>query len=312
MGIFMTSIILNQISSYFANPLKKQEQRQNTNSSALKTLEKDTVSFSANATIEKFSRKIHKKGLNKIYTFQELCSKLFDNFQYKIRIKHPESVASKIENKSTAKKISFLESFKHITDQAGARVITDGSQTATDKIINNLIKEIQAGKLAITSIRNYHGNGIQPYLSTENINLLKESQKKSPIKVLQGVEAEKLNGYTAGHITGITNKGLNVEFQIKGQGINAVDESTHITHDLSLGKTSAISADSLAPIVNAYRILSPEKIENYNNYLKNCYRIARETEINGQKSKFPAIPDGIPNILSIKNISKLTGCLKHD
>ena len=209
----------------------------------------------------------------------------------------------------TSKKISFLEAFMHSTDQAGARAITNGSQKATDEIINNMIKEIQAGKLIITSIRNYHGGGIPPYLSQENIKLLQESQKNSPIKVLDGIKAEKLNGYTAGHITGITKKGLNAEFQIKGQAVNSVDESTHLTHDISLNKTSAANADSLAPIVNAYKTLTPEKTVVYNEYLRKKYREARESEIYGKKLVFIPIPKELPKALSLEYIAKR---LKHD
>jgi len=318
MGIFMDSINLNKISSYFANPLKKREERQNTNSSALKTLEKDTVSFSANAELEKIARKIHKTGLQREMSFRTICENIFGNWNYKTRIKSPDSVANKIENKSAVEKLSFPQSIKIITDQAGAKVVTDGSQEATDKIIEKLIKQIQADNITITSIRNYHGSGIQPYLSKENINLLKESQKNAPINVPQGKEVEKANGYTAGHITGITKKGLNVEFQIKGPGVNLVDQSTHITHDLSLNKSGVKTIDSahkrklLAPIINAYNSLSPTQMTEYNKYLNKCYSIARENEMSKQKSGFPAVPKGIPNLLGIEKISDTAKRFKHD
>ena len=313
----MNPTILNKISSYFATPLKGQDTHARTKSPKLRPLEKDTVSFSANANIENISRRIHKVGLQKEVSFKKICSNIFGNWPYKTRIKSPDSVAHKIGNKGAAEKLSFPQSVKIITDQAGAKVITDGSEEATNEIVKNIIKEIKADNLTITSIRNYHGSGISPYLSKDNINLLKESQKSTPITILEGKEAEKFNGYTSGHITCITKKGLNVEFQIKGKEVDLVDKSTHITHDLSINKSSVKTIDSthkrklLAPLVSAYSSLSPKKLEEYNKYLHKCYLTARENEIYSKKSSLPALPKGVPSNLSIENVAELAKRFKH-
>jgi len=312
----METTILNRISPYFANPLKKKEETRKTFSPALKQLEKDTVSFSAGSTLKKIStiaQRIHTVGNQKASSFERLCSKIFDKkWTFETRIKKPDSMQQKYINKVGAEEKTLYSKFINIiTDQAGARVVTDGSQKATDDIVENLVKEVNNGNITLSSIRNYHGRGTEPYFSKENLTLLKNNSNSGSLKILDGKDAEKANGYTAAHLTGKTKNGLNFEIQIKGPEVAKVDRSTHITHDLSIDKklkeiiNSSAKRKLLAPIIKEFKSLSTKQTQEYNNYLRKYYKTARANETSKTKFSFPQLPKGISELLSIENLGEI-------
>ena len=331
----MNSTILNKATSRFNTPISKENEQNpaRINSPTLKQLQKDTVSFSARPTPKKiqgfsldilkiipFSEKapslkaaakhIYNFGKGKLSAFNDLCPDIFPNGPSTTRIKSPKSIESKLRNKTKQTPATGKNLMNIITDLAGARAITDGSPEATDIIVNNLVKKIKEGEFQVTSIRNYRGSHTEPYFCQKHIDLITEANKRAgnkSIKILDGANAIKENGYTAGHITGMTKDKLNVEFQIKGKLVNKIDQSTHIIHDLFVSKdsTSINSRNKrklLEPVINAYNSLPAPKKEKYNQYLNACYRKARKAEINNKKLILPQLLNEIPDCLSLEKL----------
>ena len=331
----MNQTILNKVTSSFNAPINKENEQNppRINSPKLKQLEKDTVSFSAKPSTKKiqhfsldilkaipFSEKtqslraeaerIYNFGKSKLSEFNDLCLDIFPNGAKTTRIKSPNSIESKLRNKIKQNPTRDKNLMNIIGDLAGARGITDGSQEATDKIVKNLVKKIEEKELQITSIRNYRGTYTEPYFCQKHIDLITEANRKAGnknIKILDGTNAIKENGYTAGHITVITKDKLNVELQIKGKLVNKIDESTHIIHDLFVAKDSAcINSRSkrklLEPVIKAYNSLSPAKKDKYNKYLNACYLEARKAEINNKKLVLPQLINEIPDCLNLDKL----------
>lgn len=265
--------------------------------------------------VQQISADLHEFGQRQQQRFGELCGKVFVHVPHEKRIKKPTSIGDKALRKlSPEKAVQITEVNKVLTDLAGARGITKGTQKETDRFVQKVVEQIEAGQIKLTSIRNYRGKDSQPYLTQANINTLTEANQMAghtnKIEIRSGDDVIKKNGYTAAHLTVETRKGLNAEFQLKGHIVNEVDGATHLIHDLSLGKNlssikSASARKAVTPLVEAYQSLTPKQIKTYNHYTNQCYENARIAEDLGQDMVYPQMPKGLPKTLELQNISDL-------
>jgi len=312
-----SSNLSNTLFKIAQSPQNTQESRQYTGSPRLNVLQKDTISFSASRKRSKEKQSVTKSEplsltdiANKLVrrheqeantTFTEFCRTIFSDYvegrDYVIPdLKRP----AKIENKAIRwakdpNKIDIKEVEELTTDLARTRLITDGSEKATDGVMEKLADAIKAGTVTITEIRNYHGvkpetkaekqapvplsmesgNGsafrswapspgnIQPYLSKPTKTLLLDAQtevleqagKPAPLKVYQGVGRESA-GYTGLHILGKTINGLRFEIKQEGNHVWTVDKATKVLHEIDIIK-KAIQRKSTEknPVINVNTII---------------------------------------------------------
>lgn len=257
-------------------------------------------------SISEIARRIRSYGVNQSREFHNFVERVLGGNETKLRVKPVNSIINKLNRyRRNETRIKFEDMVGFITDLAGARAITNGSQESTDAIIKNLVKEIMCGNVTVTRIKNHAGRGITPYLSKKNIADIKNAVtiKRKPLPRL--IEKHKNSGYTAAHIVGKTKNGLNFEIQIKGKEVNDMDFGTHITHDLLLRKDIIQNREDrlkdLLPVQQAFYSLDKERLQLLHKYQTNCYFARRLKEL-GENVEDPSVPKGIPEVLAMSNL----------
>jgi len=216
--------------------------------------------------------------------------------------------------------LNIKTAFEKVTDLFGARGVTNGSDAATDEIIDNLTREIgtKGSSVVITEIRNYRGEiggkTITPYLKGEHISQILKAKtavgiKNISVHVREG-KGKVSDGYTAAHILGI-KRGIPFELQIKGNLVKQIDDGTHLLHEIDQGKPLKLIDKRLGKITELYRSLSEEQVKRYKNYIAKAYKAARDAELAGNPViKFPDKPRTVPEELRIQNLIELAEELK--
>lgn len=313
----MNSIILNKISSCFTKPQKEENRHNKPSMPVLKTLEKDTLSFSGNRqktasnALNSAASKLNAIGNRVLPDFENMCKRVFGKYFEKARVKEPHSIENKLFRRVLpGEKITTIKSMGVVTDLLASRGITDGSQKTIDSFVKRICAEIKKGDCEITEIRNYRGvlneskgKFITPYFSKENLTRINTVQTHSKPKIKETAGKESA-GYTATHILGKI-KGVPFEFQIKGNRVKTVDDGTHLLHSIDIGKSSVTARkipEEIKEIAEAYKNLSAEKRARYDKYISKCYELARASELTGKKPLTPALPGGIPHELSMPHL----------
>jgi hypothetical protein len=301
----MKTILLNALPKFsLSQPTKAEPPLYN--APKLQTLQKDTVSFTGRKRdrsridnpkpsepsgfqeLPRLSKRVVASSRQTMQDeFKPICERLFSDYQegkdWFVRLKDDEKVANKVVRRTSGleeedlKKIDTKKVKEITTDLAGGKVITDGSDKATNEIVQRILDEVNSGRLTVTEIRNYHGvwkaksksgeypavlsldpisnrkgwqdkpNQIQPYLPDETQNALYNAQKHilldndKPVNIVQyqGVGKESA-GFTSLNILCKTESGLPCEIQIKGKHVNTVDEATKPLHDIDIAKKAIV------------------------------------------------------------------------
>jgi len=309
----MGTTILNKISTYFANPIKKKDETPKTFSPALKQLEKDTVSFSGNKskTLNYFASELNTIGKRVSGDFEAMCKRIFGEHFETSRVKATCSIENKLGRKILPdEKLTTQKAITLIKDLLASRGVTDGSKESINVFVNRLCEEIKKGSCKITEIRNYRGvineaeeKIITPYFSKEHLQKIKEAHPLIKPKTKES-KGKISSGYTATHILG-TIKGVPFEFQIKGNCVKTVDDGTHLLHSIDLGKSYIKGKkipEEIKEIAELYENLSPKKREIHDKYITNCYNRARIAELKGTKLILAPAPKEIPFELTIPHL----------
>ena len=238
------------------------------------------------------------KGENNIYSiFQRLLTRtnILPRLSYEI----------KENNISSVKKYCY--------DIFGARVNAD-SDEEIGRVYNELLEAIVSGTIKPTQVINYHGKGIKPIFSDEQMH------KMSLITSLKGYKTKFIDkehpsgtGYTSVNIRAdIINEPI--ELQIRTKPVDLIARLFHISYDILLGKDilSTYSPEEqkiLEPLVDALLEIKDNKSlkERFNLYTSKCYAIARENS-----SNFPKTEDyGLSHTVSIENLMKISEKLNN-
>lgn len=238
-------------------------------------------------------------------SMQELALKLHDDavlakkeIENEIRALLPSDLKYSLTSRAkTPKSIEVrLNKGKTPKDLVATRVCADRPDEATmDFIVQRIVNKIRNGKLTVTHIENYHGEGIKPYFTDEQVKkIVVESKKKGhpAIEVKTGVDATKASGYTTTQLNFVHKNGMTSEFQVRGKLINTFAEFEHVLDEIRKGKTSKNVIHE--PVLgNVLRLLlskgAQDKITTHG------YKFYRELEM-GIK---PAKPKDVPNQLLI-------------
>lgn len=115
--------------------------------------------------------------------------------------------------------------------------------------------------------------------------------KNTDSAVYKSKGATKDSGYASSQMNvvhkfkdGTTGLG---ELQIRGTKLNALADAEHIPYDIRMGKVDA-KTTKYPEIYNTIKTMSKESYEQYNEYLRNCYKSIRLNEL-GVKTEIPTM-----------------------
>ena len=221
----------------------------------------------------------------------------------KIEGKVPNAIR-KIDNKMATELLQERELANVIGDGYGARV-TFNNAKEMESFVDELARTDKSFR--ILNLENYHGRGIEPYISTESGKRIAE---KYGIDI---INSTKNAGYTRVNLNAVY-KGVPMEFQLGGKYTTRFGEVEHYLYDMRGGATPDLRKlnDSQKTLFNRMRPLYQRTIENqttneiYSNYLNDFWASLRIAEEKGLPfPAFPARPSGIPRILTLENLFKL-------
>lgn len=115
--------------------------------------------------------------------------------------------------------------------------------------------------------------------------------KNTDSAVYKSKGATKDSGYASSQMNvvhefkdGTTGLG---ELQIRGTELNSLADAEHIPYDIRMGKVDA-KTTKYPEIYNTIKTMSKESYEQYNEYLRNCYKSIRLNEL-GVKTEIPTM-----------------------
>lgn len=201
-----------------------------------------------------------------------------------------------------------------IGDGCGARIIMD-DLSKREELISRLFKAHKSGKITLQKVENYHGNGITPYFTSKNTDLLRELNYKNIHGKTLCVIADsvpKSAGYTRVNMDVLLD-GVKAEFQFGGSLTTRFGEVEHYIYDMrrigsvDLSKLSKQQKQLFNDMRQQYLkvIKNPAKKQAYNNYLTDVWKRLKDAEKHGVMPAFGEVPEGLPKILSAKNLFKL-------
>lgn len=208
-----------------------------------------------------------------------------------------------------------------IGDRYGARLtLDDVSEASMNKLVNSLVKAARRGDIEIIEIENYKGcnskysDGSQYYFTQEQMNALKNANKKVKTKIMN---KNKASGYSAVQLQVKTKYGNILELQISGDKMRSFADVEHFPYDLRQNKDIAKGNNKIgilsAKVKNAIQNLSEEQYKIYQKYIYDNYIYAQAKEfgkVNEISVKLNAegeveLPKGIDEVLSAKSLHEL-------
>ena len=246
----------------------------------------------------------------------EILRPLCDDLgEFGSRIKKVDKITGKIPR--AMKDLSFDDAVEYIAngkitnilgDGYGARIIINDPKDVP-VLLRRLADVHKSGKLELTLVENYRGNGINPYINGNNMRMLNE------IGAGENITLNKIKnaGYTRSNMD-IFIDGFKIEFQIGGKRTTRFGEVEHYLHDMRLNGTPDLSKlndaqkELFYKMQKEYTLLKQnKKLDNlYNKYLTQVWKCFKEAEEKSLLSVvLPELPHGIPKILSVENLLKL-------
>ena len=265
--------------------------------------------------VEKLAREINKSSAKiKSQTDKVLKPLCNDLGEFGSRVKKVEKITGKIPR--AMDDLTFDDAVKYISegkitnvlgDGYGARIIINDPKDVP-KLIDRLINLHKKGKIKISLVENYRGDGTPPYINGNNMRMLNELDVKK-ITVNKIKEA----GYTRTNMDIFIN-GIRVEFQIGGKHTTRFGEVEHYLYDMrlqgkpDLSKLNDTQKTLFYKMRDQYTQLSQnEKLDTeYKKYLTKVWKVLKQAEEkNLPFPELPELPSNIPKILSVENLFKL-------
>ena len=264
---------------------------------------------------EKLAREINKSSAKIKSQADKVLKPLCNDLgEFGSRVKKVEKITGKIPR--AMDDLTFDDAVKYISegkitnvlgDGYGARIIINDPKDVP-KLIDRLINLHKKGKIKISLVENYRGDGTPPYINGNNMRMLNELDVKK-ITVNKIKEA----GYTRTNMDIFIN-GIRVEFQIGGKHTTRFGEVEHYLYDMRLKGKPDLSKlnDSQKALFykmrDQYTQLSQnEKLDTeYKKYLTKVWKVLKQAEEkNLPFPELPKLPSNIPKILSVENLLKL-------
>lgn len=194
------------------------------------------------------------------------------------RVKTAESIKGKmpLTIASNLKKCDNL--FNAASDICGYRLVTNGSDEQSEKIIAQIEKLIEDGTYTPFLISSH---GENPYISRDEIlRLYDEKGFNYAIKPYPG--------FTGTNIVLKDKEGKKIELQIIGKEVNKVNIKEHKFYKLW----------AMSPEEHLKYFKSRHSIDAYDEYVSACYAYARNLE-QGLEDKKPELPEGLSEDLRL-------------
>lgn len=211
---------------------------------------------------------------------------------------------------------NYREVIGQIYDIYGTRIEVT-SEAEISRFYNEFIKYVKAGYIVPVHVNNYHGNGIEPFFSKEQMNNM-ETVTKSLGLDTKCCDIPHENGFTCVNIrTNIIiaeDTLLPVEFQIRTRDVGNIINAFHYAYDVLNGKDILSQYDDekqkiLKPLINKLLVIkNNQNLKSiYNKYSTECYSVARNGGMN-----FPSATEyGLPEEISYSNLLKMQKLLNN-
>ncbi len=236
------------------------------------------------------------------------------------RAKDPESAANRLQRaeKNFGAQITDVASAKdNLWDALGTRIVLSGKPDEVAQVMRKLAEAVAAGKLKIVQSNSNHGDGVAPYMTQADIDMLAAASggaMEHGAGEVRRAPADK-SAFTSGLIFVQYPDGTRGEIQIIGKKVLEVAAIEHIPYDISIGKPLVRGLDEAhtaemkkvtGPIEAAIQALDkdPAKKVAYDQYLRELYIHARNAEL-GIDSPPPKLPAGIDQALSAQGLRQV-------
>lgn len=222
------------------------------------------------------------------------------------------------------------EAIKNLWDAIGSRlIVNNGSEENMQNVVNILCEAIRKNQLEITHLNNLRGVGGIPYFTDHQINQIRQADAEKIMKLKnQGIEgpfnpiqignSERASGSSFTSVCAYIKHGDGVigEFQIIGPEVLKFANAEHLPYDAMINKDlyRELNADGkvamktfFEPFLNSIKNLTPDKKQEYSEYLNQAYIQARKVESGGINTYLEVpLPLGLESVLSIENILKIS------
>lgn len=235
----------------------------------------------------------------------------------KARSKDAESVFDKLSRKVLkGSDISSIEAAKaEVGDLVGTRIILDDiSEAGIQKVVDNICKGIESGKIKIKNIENYTKSS-RPYFTPAQCDQIQQSAARKGYEMASMKHSKpSKSGYVTAQMDVVYSNGARGELQIRGELMHRYCEIEHIPYDIRQGKNIGKNIPELEqfykPVEDAVTTLKRKGLDKiYDDYILSCYRYIRKYErgkIKGQ-FKLPQFPGSLHGyeILRFENLEKI-------
>lgn len=217
----------------------------------------------------------------------------------------------KLNELKSSMKINYAAIKNSQGDVAGQRVVVSKEiEKNTEIFVENVIKGVENDEYIITTIENYAAEDGQLYLSSDQVQRLKDACRKKGIEVIYQ-ETYKDSGYTTAQMNLIYKNNVHAELQFRGDKVNVLAEREHILYDIrekkDIAKGNKDVENMLQPIYDALKVIDEDdnlkKI--HNEYLQKNYKYCREVEMTGSSQIDLSMDKSLPEVLDLANIEKL-------
>ncbi len=290
----------------YKNPEKIMENRENINRW-----------LSIKDELKAYSETIAKEGKAQLKQAEKDIFEIF-GVKPKARSKGAESIYDKLSRQVLKKgvKIDNLDAARNeIGDLVGTRLILDDvSEAGMQKVVDNLCKGIESGKIKITEIENY-AKASKPYFTEAQFNQIKKAAARKGYEIPSlKYTKQSGSGYVTAQMDIVYSNGARGELQIRGKKMNEYADIEHIPYDLGQGKNLGKNIPELErfyePVEDAVLSMNRNGLDKiYKKYILDCYKYIRKFEAGKIKGcfKLPQYPKSLKDykILSLENLKKV-------
>lgn len=263
-----------------------------------------------------YSRILEEEGAKKAQQAADEIEEIF-GVKPEFRGKGIESIYDKLSRQVLkGKEIKDINGAKdQVLDLVGTRLILDDvSEQGIQRIVDNICKGIESGKISITKIHNY-SKASQPYFSAEQFEQIRKAAARKGYEIPRlEMEQTSASGYVSAQMNIAHSNGVNGELQIKGKLMHKYSEIEHIPYDSrmgkNLGKNNPLLEQLFEPVETAVHRLKRNGLDkSYDDYILECYQYIRKFEQGKIKGDFklPQLPDELKeySVLSFENLDKI-------
>ncbi len=197
-------------------------------------------------------------------------------------------------------------------DGVGARVVlSDLSPIGIDLLVEEILDAIMHGKLKVLRVRNYHGEGVDPYLSDRNIEgiLVASDLSNIQIEVINGDGAIRKTGFTAFCMI-CEIDGILVDLQFMGPAVHEINAADHVSYKyLTQGITDAHYEHVIGGFTAVLKLLPLDLKVIYQRYLRDSFLWARKTEM-GIEAPKPEVPPELKELHAFFDVDRLRHVLE--